>query len=73
VFARANTLGRRTLVSVSEYRTLDDMTVEVDFPHAGEVTCTDLETGEKTVLKADEPKLAVRLPKGRRCRLFICE
>jgi len=73
VFARANTLGKRTLVSVSEYRTLADMTVEVDFPHANEVTCTDLETGEKTVLKAGEPKLVIRLPKERRCRLFLFE
>lgn len=73
VFARANTYGNRTLVSVSEYRTLGDMTVEVDFPHDGTVTCTDLETVEKTVLKAGETKFSVRLPKERRCRLFLCE
>jgi len=74
VFARANTLGKRTLVSVSEYRQTKPMTVRIRFPHEGKVRVRDLETGDcVAVLGAKDVELAVALTADRRCRLLLAE
>ena len=72
VFARSNTFGERTLVSVSSYRESMPLTVRVECPHAGEVTVRDLESGETVArLRSGETTLAVTLDESRRCRLFL--
>lgn len=74
VFARANTLGKRTLVSVSEYRQMTPMTIRVRFPHEGKVCVKDLETGSQViVLDANDETLPVQLTAACRCRLLLVE
>ena len=73
VFCRANTLGGRTLISVSEYRNRGPMDVVVKFPHCGTVTVTDLESGEHVATLAEgDDALKVSL-RDRRCRLLLAE
>lgn len=72
VFARGRALGRRTLVSVSEYRELKDITVNVNYSPREKVRVVDVET--RALLGTMEPSdkvLTVRLLPDCRCRLLL--
>lgn len=74
VFTRGISLGERTLISVSEYRELKAIDVNVNFSPKVRVRATDLETGEDLGTFGPETrKIPVRLAGDRRCRLVLLE
>ena len=72
VFTRGISYNGRTVLSVSEYRNLDDLAVVLEFTSETDMAMVDLATGENLgVLKAGD-KPSVRLTKdGPRCRLVL--
>jgi len=72
VFTRGLKYGDQTLISVGEYRNLQEMTVEVKFDFESDTTIRDLETEEIIAeVRQGAKSFTVKLPKDRRCRLFL--
>lgn len=74
VFTRGLKYGDQTLISVGEYRNLQEITVEVKFDFESDTTIRDLETEEIIAeVRQGAKSFTVKLPEDRRCRLFLLE
>ena len=74
IVVRGISLGRRTLISVSEYRELKNVTVKVNYTPADDVVARDVETDE-TIGRFGpaDAAIPVSLDKARRCRQILLE
>ena len=74
VFSRGITCGERTLISVSEYRELKNITVNVNFTPKTKVRMIDLDTDRVLgVFGPENQTLPVTLDDTCRCRLVLLE
>lgn len=72
IFVRALKYGKQTLISVGEYRNLQEIDVEVRYDFDADTIIRDLETEEIIAeVKQGAKSFTVKLPKDRRCRLFL--